>query len=27
VPLYSSKNPDIEVVRLVAPPLRDLGGA
>ncbi len=26
VPLYSSKNPDIEVVRLVAPPLRDLGG-
>jgi len=26
VPLYSSKNPDIEVVRLVAPPLRDLVG-
>ncbi|MCV3738830.1 YcaO-like family protein [Rhizobium sp. TRM96647] len=27
VPLYSGKDPDIEVVRLVVPPLKDLGGA
>jgi ribosomal protein S12 methylthiotransferase accessory factor len=26
VPLYSGKDPDLEVVRLVAPPLRDLVG-